>query len=226
MMSFLTFVLLAVGISIAFITFWVILILNKKDVELQITLPDGTLDKRKYGKIIREGIPKTEKIKILDKDKRTIPYWIEYQKTRLGEKPLLRLYKDENGDYYPIKTAYNMDAQEIEEVKDDKDMKYWHTLEIREANDRFKRQETLIDKLAPVIGYIIAGLVVFLAVYFAADVAKKGMDSTIQYEQKTLDLRIAEVDTLNRTTQVLEELKPILIELSKRNNGQFVGVVN
>lgn len=218
-----TMIILSIVFAIGFIIFWTIMIFRKGDIIVEIQEQNKDKVKRFKGKFVLNEA--TKKIRVLNKTKDQIPYWSEYFIP--GEKKdILKVFKDINGMYYPIKRVFDNDSNEIQEVIDFKDMTFWHTLETREGDEKYKKKKSFWESALPVIGIIVAGLVFFFSLYYANNIGEKQMGLIHDYEMKTLDLRIAEQDTLNVTAQVLTELKPILKELSKRNNNQFVGVVN
>lgn len=224
-----TFVLMGIVLVVGIIIFWTVMILfvKKKDVLIEIQEQGKNKIIRTSGKFLFEGIPKTQKIQLNNKSKEIIPYWFEYFEDIEKEKiPRLRLFKDINGQYHPKNSFYNDNNDTIEEKIDEKDMKFWHTLETREGDEKYKERKKFWEQASPVIMAIVAGMIFFFALYYASDMGSKAMNTVHDYEMRTLDLRIEETKVLNTTTNLLKELQPILKDLSKRNNGQLVGVVN
>lgn len=218
-----TMIILSIVFAIGFIIFWTIMIFRKGDIIVEIQEQNKEKTKKFKGKFVLNEA--TKKIRILNKTKDQIPFWSEHFIP--GEKrDILKVFKDVNGMYYPIKRVFNNETSEIEEQIDFKDMTFWHTLETREGDEKYKKRKSFWESALPVIGIIVAGLIFFFSLYYANDVNTKTAGIVRDYEMKTLDLRIQEVETMNQTQIILNELKPILKDLAKRNNGQIVGVVN
>ena len=134
-------ILISIILAIGFIIFWVIMIMISSDVRIEVEEEGKSKAKVFKGKIILNE--STKKIRIKNKSNDTIPYWQEYF-IEGEKKPILRIFKSRNGEYFPIRRGISEHMpSEIQEQVDFKDMTFWHTLETREGDEKYKKNQFL-----------------------------------------------------------------------------------
>lgn len=205
-----------------FIIFWTLMIIFGKKGDIRIEIFDINGKGTEYwGKFIIDKEMNTDKIQIKNKAKENIPMWREYFSTTVKKKDKLSLFRDSNGFLHPIKTVYDSASDTFKNIVDEKDMKFWYTQEKKDAIERWKKKKSGWEKAAPIIGYIIAALIMFMAIYFSSDSFNKATAAHASYLSQDMAIRQYEANVTSKAIEVLKSY-----DETKRKELAKSGVVN